>query len=376
MNKIDIKMHSLILLLGEDNLKQQWKDVFQKELNKIDATLVVHNAIDSITDNSVWLNNHFILLDSNMKMEDIAILREEVKEEQFNFKIINFSDKNLFFKKNPLTKFVTNINKSVETNLEFIDYKLWKSCHFESEKDVFFIGDIHENVSALKEMIKIVPENAQIVLLGDYLDKGGQTEDIILEVESLVNNGAKILSANHESYVVRRLKNEIKKIEVEEEIFSSLKTLYGNKELTNKVINLYENSLPFFSYDSEKVKVYATHAPCEKKYLGRLSSDAAKAQRNFYFKSRDVEGMRTELEFLKEHDESYFHIFGHVAHKMETIEHSNKFWLDTGAVYGNKLTGLLVKKSGEKTLYHVDSEKLNDTELFFLEQSNKKKLKP
>lgn len=271
------------------------------------------------------------------------------KHFDYNFSVKEKSDK--FFK---------NLDVSIA------DYKLWKECHIDSSKDVVFIGDIHEHVDGLIEMRNRLPENTQVVFLGDYLDKGHRTAEIIPVVEDMVAAGAKVVMANHEAYVGRRLKGEIKKNDGEEELFTSLQVLKEDKELAARFLAIFDKSIPFAFYSNENVSAYATHAPCQNKFLGKMSDAGKKAQRNFYFKSREVSEMSQELAFVGEEAKKShpLHVFGHVAHQFKHLEDKNKVWLDTGAVYGNKLSALVIKSSGDRRFIHVPTVQLHDGEFF------------
>jgi predicted kinase len=253
-----------------------------------------------------------------------------------------------------------------DLEVSIYDYQLWKDAQIDSTKDVVFIGDIHEHVDALIEMQKILPPNTQIVLLGDYLDKGNKTAEIIPVVEAMIAAGAKVIAANHEAYVARRLKGEISKTDKEEEFFTSLSVLQHDKELADRFLAIYDQSIPFAFYENENVSVYATHAPCLNKYLGKMSDSAKKNQRNFHFRSRKVSEMSKELEFVGEEAKKFdpIHVFGHVAHAFKHLEDKNKVWLDSGAVYGNKLSALIVKTSGERSLIHVPTMPLAQGKFF------------
>jgi predicted kinase len=253
-----------------------------------------------------------------------------------------------------------------DLDVSIVDYKLWKDSQIDSTKDVVFIGDIHEHVDALLEMQKILPSNTQVVLLGDYLDKGFKTAEIIPVVEAMVASGAKVIAANHEAYVARRLRGEISKTDKELDFFTSLAVLQQDEKLAARFLAIYDQSIPFAFYENENVSVYATHAPCRNKYLGKMSESAKKSQRNFHFRSRNVSEMSKELEFVGEEAKKFhpIHVFGHVAHAFKQLEDKNKVWLDSGAVYGNKLSGLIVKTSGERKLIHVPTVALTQGEFF------------
>lgn len=245
-------------------------------------------------------------------------------------------------------------------------------------KKLFVIGDIHEDVEALKSLISDVDNNEYTYCFnGDYLDKGNQTKEIIDYVYDIYKKGnAIIVLGNHESFVYKRLLKQVQSIPNEEEIFSSIKFLEKdeNFETRKKFFELYENSVPFIKFEFDKHKGFITHAPCERKYLGKFDNESLRNQRNLYFKERGEGAMQRELAFMLEGEQlnDTIHVFGHVAHNMEIVQ-ANNYWLDTGSVHGNKLSGVFIEK--ELKIKQVQGNLLyNNNKLFNFTNSNKPKL--
>lgn len=259
--------------------------------------------------------------------------------------------------------------KDLEINL--LDYSLWNKTfleqYFDLKQPIAFVGDTHEHVDALKELISKLPQNTQLVLLGDYLDKGSNTLAMIDYIEQLVQAGAIIIKANHESFVYRRFKGQIDPIHNEDELFPSYKVLTQYPEYQAKFFNLFENSLPFGRLSTYGKTIYATHSPCLNKSIGKLSEKEQKNQRNFHFNSRINEDMVEELGFIeKEAKFSHpLHIFGHVAHKFKKMDYENKIWLDTGAVYGGKLSAYVVFPDGTHKFVSVNTKALTEGNLLY-----------
>lgn len=373
MSKLEVKMHSVIVLVDQS----QGVDVaLRKAIEKTDKSLRIKNiTFEDLENKKDFSDEHFLLMkvsEKDLSMFDSEFL-EQVKDNQFNLNFVHSKTDRLFGKKNKMSNFEKVISKdSNDFDIFIEDYEMWNSYHHKGDENIVLIGDIHENMDAIKNLMKEIDFNSKIVILGDYLDKGNKTEEVILYMEELMKNGVQMIAANHEAYVARRLTGEIKGMEAEDEIFSSLKVLRKNEFLAQKVINMYEKSLPFFSFERGGNKFYATHAPCEEKYLGKLSSNAVKAQRNFYFKERNPESMARDLRFLNERENKYYHVFGHVAHEMETLEMNKRIWLDTGAVYGNKLSAVSISPTGEKNFIQVKTEKLDETNLFSFQKKSRK----
>jgi predicted kinase/predicted phosphodiesterase len=253
----------------------------------------------------------------------------------------------------------------LEVNIADLD--LWERANFFEpiSKPLAIIGDVHESVDALKELVSKLPENSQIVFLGDLFDKGQDTANMLEYLEELVAAGAIVVVGNHESFVARRLLKKIEAISNEGELFSSLKVFQDNPDLAQRFLRLYEKMLPFAVFKNYGKTIYVTHAPCYNSFLGKLSEKAQKFQRNFYFASRESANMISELRFVEDESKNShpIHVFGHIAHAMKHMEMKNKVWLDSGAVYGRKLSALVVSETGNRKIVSINSTKLVEGKL-------------
>lgn len=267
--------------------------------------------------------------------------------------------------------------------VNLVDYHLWKKTfldqYFDTNHPIAFIGDTHEHIEALKELISKLPLDCQLIFLGDYLDKGSNTLEMIDYIHELVQKGAIIIKANHESFVYRRFKGQIDPIHNENELFPSYKMLLENPQYQEKFFHLFENSLPFGKLSGYGKTIYATHSPCLNKSIGKLSEREQKNQRNFHFNSRINEDMIAELSFVeKEAKFSHpIHIFGHVAHKFKKMDYENKIWLDTGAVYGGKLSAYVVFPDKKHKFISINTNSLTDGNLlYYVKKIEKKNSEP
>lgn len=257
------------------------------------------------------------------------------------------------------------INKNYVIEIEGLENYL--GHYLDNNYEYTIISDVHEEVDALKELLlkkkfllegnKIIGnernENARIVLVGDWIDKGNRTKEII---EFLLDNDEYfyLVKGNHENFVYKYLKGEIIDGIVSNELienqFTSIKHLITNEELKNKFFSLVEKSKVFYAFKGiTSNSFYVTHAPCENKYIGKLDKLSIKSQMRFsYDRSEDLEN---QLSFLRKEGvfNCPYHVFGHVATK-EGFRILNKLSIDTGAVYGNKLTS--VSFGSNKVFYY------------------------
>lgn len=258
------------------------------------------------------------------------------------------------------------------------------------DNEYVIVGDVHEKVDELKKLLmkhrfefegdKIVGnkknEKMRVILAGDWIDKGKETKRM---VEFLKENKEwfYLVKGNHENVVFRYLRGEINELDPEylENYFTSIEVLEKDEELRKDFEELVEASKVFYvgRGGMDRRTFYVTHAPCKEEYLGKTTEYAYKKQMNFYLdREKDIE---EQLGFLKEQDWMNFpyHVFGHIASK-DGIQSGTKLGIDTGAVYGNKLTSVLI--NSDKPYYvsvNVEGEVTEDLpELFKKEREHVK----
>ena len=286
-----------------------------------------------------------------------------------------------------------NFEETLEIELgEGFGIKDW--CKHTLDHDATFavIGDTHECVDQLDELINRLPNSVEkIVHVGDYLDKGQNTEAMVRYMFKRVTEAGDILvRGNHESYLYRRLKGEIplsaSSAEVEATYFTALPVLEANATIRDLFFALYEASLPFLklvgapaeeSGVSKFRTTFVTHAPCDTKHLGKVSDNAQRAQRNLFVKNRSKDAdEREDMKFI--YSQASFieplHIFGHMAHQGRP-DYRNKIFLDTGCVHGGQLTAVVIK-NGEYGFIQVHGVNTMPRELSKTLSQPKKEVKP
>lgn len=215
-------------------------------------------------------------------------------------------------------------------------------CEVRLDGPVAFIGDIHESTQALDQLLPRLPADIPLVLLGDWMDKGGDTVGIVERVEQLVENRQVwLIAGNHERYLAGRLRGTVSAApqEVETQYFTALKALLEDPALAARFLRLADRMVPYLKITGDRKTVYATHAPGPDWAIGKLSERCVKAQVNLRLEDRSEEA---ELAFIRQRRENAdggwpWHVFGHIAHG-DRLMAGNQVWLDTGAVHGGKLT--------------------------------------
>lgn len=228
-----------------------------------------------------------------------------------------------------------------------------------AEGRYIIVGDVHERVEELKELLakygfvfqdnKIVHtkkiENYKIVLVGDFIDKGKNTEGII-EFISHNLEWFYIVKGNHENFVYKYLKGELSASKMNNELidkyFDSIKVLQHNDKQKEQFFHLVDISKEFYRFIGLSTpSFYITHAPCKNKYVGKLSNVALRKQRKFSVdKDKSLE---EQLSFIKNEAVTNhpYHVFGHIATN-DSTRVKNKIGIDTGCVYGNALTSVVL----------------------------------
>jgi predicted kinase len=192
------------------------------------------------------------------------------------------------------------------------------------------------------------PGNRRIVCLDDYIDKGSKQKELI---QFFYRNQDYIyhVLANHEDFVVRYFTGDIKPDKDSLQYFDSINWLKDTPEL-EKLKWLHSQAKPFLIHPD----FICTHSPCKLKYLGKLDKESKKAQlkhrlHSIYGKDFDTEeeykaALEGNLGWLKEQAITNFpFIFsGHLSFS-NVVRLGSQVLLDTGSVYGNKLTVCNVK---------------------------------
>ncbi|MHA6533688.1 metallophosphoesterase [Paenibacillus sp. BAC0078] len=225
------------------------------------------------------------------------------------------------------------------------------------DQQYIIIGDVHECVDDLKGLLldygyrieagKLVVtdklKQTRLILVGDWIDKGKQTKDI---VQFLYDNQEHFyfVLGNHENFVDKYIKGEINGVDQEllHTYFDSTQVLMNDQELLGIFRHLVSISKPFVRYVGARgSSFYVTHAPCRNKYIGKLDSNSVRHQRNFRI-DREAP-LEKQLAFLQEEavKNHPYHVFGHVAAK-QSFRIANKIHIDTGSVHGNLLTSVSI----------------------------------
>ena len=199
---------------------------------------------------------------------------------------------------------------------------------------IFVIGDIHGCYERLKTLLKKlhIKNNDMLIFLGDYIDRGTDSKKVVEEVINLRSQYHIItLLGNHEKMLLDILQ---KSLPIEMWLFNGGETTllsYGIKKYNissdlfpPEHIEFFKSLLPYYEMDNY-IFVHAGLKPNIP--LGKQSID-------------DLVWIRDEF-IYSDCDFGKVVVFGHTP-LAEPLFLKNKIGIDTGAVYGGKLTCLVL----------------------------------
>jgi serine/threonine protein phosphatase 1 len=207
----------------------------------------------------------------------------------------------------------------------------------------FIIGDLHGCRNMLEEMIGVIPwdpEKDNLIFIGDYLDRGDDSKGVIDILIKLMESSSNVrcLMGNHEGLF--------------------LEYFYGRNENTF-LINGGIATLNSYRLNG---KIYI---PPEHVSFIRSLETIIELDHYYVVHAGLMPGVEIERQSLKDklwiredfifsdYDFGKKVIFGHTPFPVPYVA-DNKIGLDTGAVFGNKLT--CIELPDEK-FYHVESKR-------------------
>lgn len=254
-----------------------------------------------------------------------------------------------------ISKIRIKTNNFSDINIISTQHELLTKCVISNETKYFCISDIHgcydefiqllNNNQFIIENNRIINDTPQLILLGDFIDNGPKKIEMI---DFIWNNldKIKIISANHEYRLFKTITGEL--IHANEPWYDTYNIL--SADMKKKFLQIINHTVPFVRNDY----FIATHAPCKMKYLGKLDTKSLKRQRYCYYEEKPYYEFLADSGIFADELCNLYHIFGH----MPTTDVGcidKRILIDSGCVFGNKLSGVLIDKSHYK-IYSVDSQ--------------------
>ncbi len=196
---------------------------------------------------------------------------------------------------------------------------------------IFAIGDIHgcfSKLCALMDKIKIDRDNDILLFLGDYIDRGPSSFEVVEYLIDLKKHFQKIvfLKGNHEEMLENYLSGKDRPAYLKNggqptlESYMQRSRMTGSPPIPQKHLDFFESLLLYYQTDN----FIFVHAGLRENIPLEMQDPA-----DFLWIREDF--VSSDFDFGKRV------IFAHTPYKEPLVE-PNKIGIDTGAVYGNKLT--------------------------------------
>ncbi len=243
---------------------------------------------------------------------------------------------------------------------------LWNNL--KTEKGPFdLIGDIHGCFDELHALLVKLgyhvqkgdkytvthPEGRKVIFVGDLVDRGPKTPEVLRIVMDMVESGAAFcVNGNHDDKLKRKLQG--RDVKVAHGLAESLAQLESEpQEFKDKAIKFLDGLISHYVLDDEKLAV--AHAGLRQEYIGRGSPRI----REFCMYGEttgeiDEFGLPVRYPWARDYRGSTMIVYGHTPiPEVEWL--NNTINIDTECVFGGKLTALRYPK---KEIVSVQAEQV------------------
>ncbi|NGO15336.1 polynucleotide kinase-phosphatase [Streptomyces sp. HC44] len=222
------------------------------------------------------------------------------------------------------------------------------------------IGDIHGCASELESLLGklgyldgVHPEGRTAVFVGDLVDRGPDTPGVLRRVMSMVASGdALCVPGNHENKYGRYLKG--RKVQHTHGLAETIEQMEGeSEEFRQRVREFVDGLVSHYVLDGGRLVV--CHAGLPEKYHGRTSGRVrSHALYGDTTGETDEFGLPVRYPWAEEYRGRAAVVYGHTPVPTATWL-NNTICVDTGAVFGGKLTAL---RWPERELVDVPAERV------------------
>ncbi|MEU2621665.1 polynucleotide kinase-phosphatase [Streptomyces sp. NPDC007157] len=222
------------------------------------------------------------------------------------------------------------------------------------------VGDIHGCASELESLLGklgyadgVHPDGRTAVFVGDLVDRGPDSPGVLRRVMSMVKSGdALCVPGNHENKYGRYLKG--RKVQHTHGLAETIEQMDGeSEEFTQQVREFIDGLVSHYVLDGGKLVV--CHAGLPEKYHGRTSGRVrSHALYGDTTGETDEFGLPVRYPWAEDYRGRAAVVYGHTP-VPEAGWLNNTICLDTGAVFGGKLTAL---RWPERELVDVPAERV------------------
>ncbi|NOQ32507.1 MAG: hypothetical protein GQ570_15480 [Helicobacteraceae bacterium] len=199
----------------------------------------------------------------------------------------------------------------------------------------YVISDAHGCYHTLLKLLEQLPQGSDLIFVGDLCDRGLYSKEVI---EFVMSNNYRCIKGNHDHYMIENIEECIKGSQVRwnrEEYMGGKQTIDSYKddhESVQKHLHWLRSLPNYLLIDN----YFITHAFCLPYFKRRDDKDKTHAMM--------VNRVADEDEWKWDWEDGYkeyyvINIFGH-DHSDSVQVAKNYFGIDTGCVYGGKLTAI------------------------------------
>jgi len=193
---------------------------------------------------------------------------------------------------------------------------------------IFAVGDIHGQLTMLKDLVSKINYESQdtLIFIGDYIDRGEDSKgviDYLIQLQKIYN--CIFLKGNHEEMLMDYLSGINKNLYLYNGGAKTMKD-YGPMGVPNNHMDFFRN-LKNYHETEDYIFVHAGLWINNETALDKLPNDIILWVRDEFILSKCDYGKKV--------------IFGHTPFNNPKVM-DNKIGIDTGAVFGRKLTCLVL----------------------------------
>ncbi len=321
------------------------------KLTVIDATNIQQSARKQVIDLAREQNVHAAAIVLNLPEEVMQERNKARPERNFPERVIrqHCRDVKRSIKglKHEGFRFVYVINSLEQLeNTEIVRTKLWNDKK-ELHGPFDIIGDIHGCCDELELLLDKLgykntdgiyahPDGRIVAFLGDFCDRGNRNADVLRLVMNMVKSGNAIaVPGNHDVKLLKYLRG--KSIAMTHGIDKTIAEIEMQGDaFKNEVAEFIDSLISHYVLDDGKLVI--AHAGLKQEYIGRGSARV----REFCLYGEttgetDSYGLPVRLDWAADYRGRAAVVYGHIAGK-EIKSQNNTFCIDTGCVFGGKLT--------------------------------------
>lgn len=321
------------------------------KLTVIDATNIQQSARKQVIDLAREQNVHAAAIVLNLPEEVMQERNKARPERNFPERVIrqHCRDVKRSIKglKREGFRFVYVINSLEQLeNTEIVRTKLWNDKK-ELHGPFDIIGDIHGCCDELELLLEKLgyqkkggvyahPDGRTAAFLGDFCDRGNRNADVLRLVMDMVKSGTAIaVPGNHDVKLLKYLRG--KSIAMTHGIDKTIAEIEAQGDaFKSEVAEFIDGLISHYVLDDGKLVI--AHAGLKQEYIGRGSARV----REFCLYGEttgetDSYGLPVRLDWAADYRGRAAVVYGHIAGK-EVKSQNNTFCIDTGCVFGGKLT--------------------------------------